>query len=587
MVDGERGLRGGRRRWAIVGASVLALVIAGCSGGGDSEDAGGAGVVPSPAPGAGPSPSPGPAPVTTQTANFPETPEAAQFLTMATFGPTEADVEHLTQVGYSAWFREQFNLPITPIASTLNGDADFNDTLNGWWNNTVYGQDQLRQRMAFALSQIFVASGEGQLGGRGQVMARYMDIMQEGAFGTYRQVLGDVTYSPAMGIYLTYLGNEKANPNTGSVPDENYSREVMQLFSIGLLELNRDGTLRLDPQQQPIETYDNEDIEELAKVFTGLWWNGLDFRRQGGQVTPQIELQPMQMNEEAHSDAQKSFLDLTIPAGTSGADSVDQALDHLADHPNVAPFISQLLIQRFVKSNPSAAYTDRVAVAFETGAYELPDGTMIGSGERGDFRAVLPAILLDREALDVSTDFDPVAGKIREPVVRFAHWARLFDINSANADEYGYVRDLSRSDRLNQQPYKSRSVFNFYRPGYVAPGTETAAAGLVAPELQIWDSNSAIGYANFMQTLVTRTSQDGPFTPNYDDELALLADDPDRLIEHVRVYLLGGRMRDETRARMLEAMAFITNNDPDLEALRKVQAVVLLAVTSPEFIVQY
>lgn len=516
--------------------------------------------------------------------------EASRFLVSATFGPTQADIDHLTRIGYSAWFREQFALPSTTIASTLPLDAEYNDTLDGWWTSAVYGRDQLRQRAAFALSQIFVISAEGSLFNRGQAMAAYMDILQRGAFAHYEELLTDITYSPAMGIYLTYIGNRKASPDGRSVPDENYAREILQLFSIGLVELNPDGSPRLDQQGRSIETFDNMDVTELAKVFTGLWWAEREFRRDQNDVTPLVELQPMVMSEADHASEQKQFLDLTIPAGASGEESIALTMAHLADHPNTAPFISRQLIQRFVTSNPSPAYVARVAAAFDAGIYVLPDGGPVGDGQRGDMRAVLAAILLDEEALDLDNRADPQFGKLREPVVMFAHWARVFRTNSADGSQWRTTRQLYRPDRLNQQPYRAPSVFNFYRPGYVAPGSQTAAAGLVAPELQITHSNSIVGFVNFMDTLVRRTPDnvgDAPvFIPDYSRETPI-ASDPEALVDRLDLVLTSNRMRPSTRQRILDAMAFVDASDPDVLATRRVQIAVLMTVTSPEFMVQF
>ncbi|MCG8443677.1 MAG: DUF1800 domain-containing protein, partial [Caulobacterales bacterium] len=217
-------------------AVIVALAAASCTDGGSQE---GRGVV-SGSPGGAPPPA-------TATGDQPTELEAASFLSAATFGPTRAEIDHLVNIGYSAWFREQYAVPMTAVTTTVPLEADFDDTVDGWWRNTVYGRDQLRQRAAFALSQIFVVSGaDGDLRSRGHAFARYIDLMQESAFASYRDVLEEVTYSPAMGVYLTYIGNEKADPDKGSVPDENYAREVMQLFSIGVVELNSDGTERLD-----------------------------------------------------------------------------------------------------------------------------------------------------------------------------------------------------------------------------------------------------------------------------------------------------------------------------------------------------
>lgn len=526
---------------------------------------------------------------TIEQANFPAPQEASKFLAAATFGPTQDEVDRLVNIGYSAWFRRELDRSIRRIVPRLPSDADYDDTQIYWWRNAVFGDDQLRQRMAFALSQIMVISAN-DLGNRGYAMGRYMDILQENAFGNFGELLSDVTYSPAMGTYLTYIGNQKANPNNGSVPDENYAREVMQLFTIGLVELNRDGTERTNAQGEPIESYDNTDITELAKVFTGLWWGDLEFRRNRGDVDDAIEVLPMDMSDEDHSPEPKTFLGLAIPAGTPGDESIRLALEHLTNHANTGPFIGRQLIQRFVTSNPSPAYIERVALAFEVGVAELPDGTMVGQGRRGDLTATLAAVLFDPEALNSSAQTNPAFGKLREPVVMFAHWARAFDVNAANPDPWFTTRTLNRPDRLNQQPFRSPSVFNFYRPGYVAAGTITAGQGLVAPELQIVDANSIVGFANFMASVVQRTDSNtgdqNTFIPDYSDELALL-ETPDAVLDRLNIELMGGAMRPETRARIVAAIDSISDNNEEREALRKVQAAVLIGVTSPEFMAQF
>ncbi len=556
-----------RRVVGVMFLSLTALVAAACSdsGGGDS---GGQGI---------------------EQANFPTQGEASKFLASATFGPTQEEVDRLVRIGYSSWFRRELDASIRRIVPRLPADADYDDTQVQWWRNAVFGEDQLRQRMAFALSQIMVISAN-DLGNRGYAMGRYMDILQEDAFGNFGELLSDVTYSPAMGTYLTYIGNQKANPNNGSVPDENYAREVMQLFTIGLVELNRNGTERTDSQGQPIETYDNTDITELAKVFTGLWWGDLEFRRNRGDVNDAIEVLPMAMSEADHSSEPKTFLGLAIPAGTSGEESIRLALEHLTNHSNTGPFIGRQLIQRFVTSNPSPAYVERVALAFEVGVAELPDGSMVGEGARGDLTATLAAVLFDPEALPATAPNNPSFGKLREPVVMFAHWARAFDVNAANPDPWFPARTLNRPDRLNQQPFRSPSVFNFYRPGYVAAGTVTAGQGLVAPELQIVDANSIVGYANFMASVVQRrddnTGDQNTFIPDYSDELALL-ETPDALLDRLNLELMGGEMRPETRARIVEAMNAVSDNNAEREARRKVEAAVLIGVTSPEFMSQF
>ena len=516
--------------------------------------------------------------------------DAARFLMRATFGPTPESIAELMNQGYSYWVQNQLSMPITLYTAEMLPDpSSTGDTTNDqgaailFWQKAIAGQDQLRQRVAFALSEILVVSMEsGELRNRGHLMANYMDIMQAGAFGNYRDTLEAVTYSPAMGIYLTYLGNEPYDPETDVVPDENYAREIMQLFTIGLLELNRDGTPVQGTGGSLIETYDNTDVTGLANVFTGLWWSGLPFRR--GRVDETHEIQPLQMNEAFHSTQAKTFLGTTIPEGTSGEASIGLALDQLFNHDNAAPFICRQLIQKLVTSNPAPAYIERVVTAFESGFYQFPNGQSIGSGQRGHLAPVIAAILLDPEALGSGNSNAGQFGKIREPVVRFAHWARAFDAQLSSDEMRTSLVNTSAPTALNQQAYRSPSVFNFFRPGYVAAGTLTANAGLVAPELQITHASSVIGYLNFMNTFVRQTR--GRLTTDYSTETAL-ADNPGQLAEHLNLILMAGRMRPETRAAMIAAINSVSNESNESERrILQVQAALSIAVASSEFLVQ-
>ena len=299
-----------------------------------------------------------------------------------------------------------------------------------------------------------------------------------------------------MGIYLSHLGNKKADALTGAVPDENYAREVMQLFTIGLIQLNIDGTPAL-VNGQPVETYTNADITGLARVFTGWSWaaTGTTQRRVSGLGWSPIPAAHRQADEDVSANIMKpeakAFLGITIPAGTSGEQSLTLALDRLFNHPNLCPFIGRQLIQRFVTSNPSAAYTGRVAAACVNN----------GQGARGDMKAIIRAILLDAEARDASKLADPQWGKVREPVLRLSNWARCFKATSTSGN--WTIRNLdSASFSLGQQPWRAPSVFNFFRPGYVPPNTAIATAGLVAPEFQLIGETAVAGYTNYMQSVV-------------------------------------------------------------------------------------
>ena len=364
--------------------------------------------------------------------------EAANFLLQATFGPTEQSIAELRSLGYSDWFKKQIDTDIDwyiddaqrAEANSVSNMDRGRFTFNFWMEKAVYGQDQLRQRAVFALSEIIPsATNQEPLWRKTQLHATFKDHFQVRAFGNYRDLLEDVTYSPLMGNWLTYAGNMKANPVTGSQPDENYAREILQLFSIGLVELNNDGTVKTN-NGEPIETYTQADIVELAKIFTGLYWAGARFGAYPGQHTrlPQDTL-PMEMHNEFHSEGAKTFLGQTVPEFDDGNRSISSALDIIFNHSNVAPFIASQLIQRFTTSDPSSGYVSRVATTFNDGTYILPDGSRVGNGERGHLVPVLAAVLFDQEARGSNrfnnNNFGRSWGKIREPIIRLMHWMRV------------------------------------------------------------------------------------------------------------------------------------------------------------------
>jgi len=568
------------------------LLLAGC---GESD---GSSSSPPPAP---PPPAPPPPQGVTEA-------EASRFLSHSTFGPSMAEIEAVSASGLETWFLAEQTKPASlhldyTLSQFQNGtylDANNNTLFEvavaptvSFWQAAIEGDDQLRQRMAFALSQILVVSDRNDiLAFAPHIRAHYMDILTEGAFGNYRDLLEDITYSPAMAIFLTYLANVKGDPVTGRVPDENYARELMQLFTIGLVELNADGTTRLDGSGEQIELYDNDDITELAKVFTGLSFKGGTFFPRFELVPPDALYTPLEIYPAFHSDLEKSFLNTTIPPNTGAAESIDIALDALFNHPNLPPFVSRQLIQRFVTSDPDPAYVQRVAAAFISGSYTLPDQTIVGAGVRGDLWATLAAILFDQEAIGAATLSDAEFGKVREPVIRFAHWARAFNVSNIDPSNEVLLLDSSNPQFLAQHPYRAPSVFNFYRPGYIAPGTATGAAELTAPELQIVSAASIVGYANTLTQFalgesVKRDAGVASFQPDYATEFGL-ANDAAALVDHLDLLLTSETMSAETRARILEALnqVPIDQADPDEGRGLRVFLAVLMAVTSPDYIVQ-
>ncbi len=507
----------------------------------------------------------------------PSATEASRLLAQATFGPSKEDINHVIEIGIPAWFNEQFAKPqnlhlyymnaaqrSVPVDERLGQDEFF----ESFWRQVVTGDDQLRQRVAFALSQIFVISYQNstlEYNARG--VAHYYDVLAAHAFGNFRDLLEQVTLHPMMGRYLDALGNRKTDGTR--VPNENYAREIMQLFTIGLSELNQDGSEVIPAAA----TYTIDDIKGLAKVFTGWSWAGAD-KSDGrfygwGEQDPNRDWLPMQMYPQFHETLEKTFLGVTIPAYTSGEESLRIALDTLFNHPNVGPFIARELIQRLVTSNPSNAYIGRVAAAFADN----------GQGVRGDMKAVVIAILLDDEARTVPTSVN--AGKLREPVIRLANWMRAFHATSRSGKfQMGSMDDPLRG--LAQTPMRSPSVFNFFRPGYIPPNTGIATAGLVAPEMQITDVTSVTGYLNFIRDAIAYgAGQSDDITADYSYELSL-ANDPNRLVDYIDLLLLQNQMSSTLRTQILTAI----NSNPTNSNANRVNIAIFLTMASPEYIVQ-
>jgi uncharacterized protein (DUF1800 family) len=428
------------------------------------------------------------------------------------------------------------------------------------WRKFIAAPDQLRVRAAFAYSEIFVV-GVSALTFSWPLFgaASFMDTLSDHAFGTFRAMLEGVTRHIAMGSMLTYRGNQKDDPKTGRHPDENYAREVMQLFTIGLYELNPDGSVKLRGGR-PIETYNNEDVEGLAKVFTGWDLNG-------GEQDVAFVRRPMALNPTQHSMAEKRFLGTVIPAGTGGEASLRHAMDTLCAHPNVGPFIGRQLIQRLVTSNPSPAYVARISAVFSDD----------GKGVRGNLGAVLRAILLDTEARDADLA-QPGWGKIREPIVRFAAWARAFGAHSVNG-KWSMPDTTDNTVRLAQSPMRSGSVFNFFRPRYSPPASPIAQHQWVAPELQITDETSVAGYLNFVAIYVDRGWED--LQTDYAAEAAI-AGDTAALVDRVVLLMAGDAFSPATAGAIAQAVATI----PAARPRDRVRAAVTLVAAAPEYLVQ-
>ncbi len=471
------------------------------------------------------------------------------------------------------------------------------------WNQLFTGADQMRKRMTLALSEFFVASLQSaEFDWRSQAYAAWWDMLARNAFGNYRQLLQDVTLNPAMGYYLNTKGNQKENPATGRVPDENYAREVMQLFSIGLYQLNLDGTEKTGANGQKIDVYTQSDVTNLARVFTGY-----DFDESVGRFAPRkaddsgfesytllnkdFARRNMSFNASKHSNLAATFLGTSIAANTAGPVALATAMDTLFNHPNTAPFFCKQMIQRLVTSNPSAAYVGRVAAAFVNN----------GSGVRGDLKAVWSAILLDPEARDLAAPGTAGFGKLREPIVRFVQWGRSFGFNSASGG-WKMFETSSASESLGQSPLRSPSVFNFFRPGFVPPGTALASSKATAPEFQLVNESTVGGYLNYMEIVqfvgiyvASPPGAPNPFagpyvqdiTASFTPELAI-ATDAAALVARINLILCAGRLSAPTVATMVNALNAtpLTAASSADDKLNRVRGAVLMALACAEYLIQ-
>jgi uncharacterized protein (DUF1800 family) len=546
------------RNFSNAGAALATAFLAACGGGGESAPTNGS------PPAAG---SPPPAAPPTEK-------EAQKFTSQAVLSTQPADIALIQEKGFNSWLDTQFALPQTKSRWQWLVDMGFNvianqNSQNGFdqviWMKLLSSPDELRQRMTLALSQIIVIGIDGlPIQFRQFAAAYYWDILEDNAFGNYRTILDKISTSVAMGAYLTFRGNQKAD-NSGRVPDENYARELLQLFTIGLYELNLDGTLKL-VNGKPDETYSQDDISNLARVFTG--W---DYANTVNTTADRNGI-PMVLTASRHSPEAKVFLGKTIPAGTDGVSSMKQALDHIFAHPTVAPFISKQLIQRFVSSNPSPAYVQRVATIFNNN----------GSGVRGDLKAVLRAILTDTDATTISTS--NTNGKLKEPLLRFLQWAKTFGAttNTTVAADQWKIGNLSDpATRLGQSPGRSTSVFNFFRPGYVPPASQFANLKLTAPEFQITHESSVVGYLNFMQSTITNGIAD--VKPNYSPWLSKTSDTV-ALVAELNKLLAASSLSATTQSSIATAVASIANIT-DADKTKRVQAAIFLVMASPEYLV--
>ncbi len=491
--------------------------------------------------------------------------DASRFLSQASFFYTEELVDSLANADYQGWIDQQIALPITYITPIFweefeEADSIYNANVGsdyygpsdlhfnyGWWTTTMTAEDQLRHRVALALSQIFVISGESDLGAFGEGLAGFYDKLLEGAFGNFRDILEDVTYHPTMGYYLSHLNNHKTTGNLR--PDENYAREIMQLFTIGLYELNNDGTLVIQ-NGAPVPTYDQDDVKEFAKVFTGLRGGGWDHESNntgipnfGVGIFSISKTDAMVPDESQHEPGVKNLLyGETTNSNTNG--DIEAALDNLFEHPNVGPFISRRLIQRLIKSNPSPDYINRVATVFNSDS----------NGQRGNMAEVIKAILMDQEARDASYQLSPDAGRMKEPIVRFAQVVGTLDKDNASGNYWN--NGFNFRNGVSQHPMQSPSVFNFYLPDF----EPAELNGLFAPEFQIFNTRTSINWANYVHDWIvweTLFYDWEEFTPNvyvdytnYNQDILQL----EEFINHFDKMFTHGTLDDFTRQEIRDAV---------------------------------
>jgi uncharacterized protein (DUF1800 family) len=529
--------------------------------------------------------------------------DAVRLLQQASFGPTTASIDSLAATTNAAWIDQQIALPWgASFVPYVDGKFALGEDYrpkgskysNNWpayrfWSTAASANDQLRRRVGFALHEIFVVStADSNLYYHGRAYANYLDLLNKHALGNFRNLIEDIALSPVMGIYLSHMRNPKEDPVTGRLPDENFARELMQLFTIGLHELNPDGTVKTGADGKPVETYGNADVMALAKVFTGWSWGFPDnelttnnFRWGNPDYSStkdrRIDLQRMKNYPGQHSTAEKKLFAgkpwaVTIPANGTPDSDLRIALDTLFNHPNVGPFIGRQLIQRLVTSNPSPAYVGRVAAAFNNN----------GRGVRGDMAAVVRAILLDTEARATP----PAAAKLREPALRITQWMRAFGATSPSGD-FMVTGDL---DPLGQRIYAPPSVFSYFRPGYVPAGTALASAGATAPEFQIVNEGSTAAWVNLARNMAGNgigwngSSHDLLSTMTTATSLVSTGN-VSALIEHLNLLLFAGTMSAELKFDILDAVSGVAGSDANSHAYRA-RIALFMALASPEYLVQ-
>lgn len=532
---------------------------------------------------------------------------AARFLSHAGFGGDMDDIDAILSVGYEQWIDNQVALPASDYLMELEDiwtiifDAQLaygipEDDIFGpyhphfsytWFEHLMTEDDQFRQKISYVLSQIFVVSINSDLRDWAYALASYYDIFQTHGLGNYKDLLTDISLHPTMGFYLSHFENPKTDEPNNIHPDENYAREIMQLFSIGLYELNLDGSYKLDSNGDQIPTYDNDDIKELAKVFTGLgaggiqdwvdWTNGQPVWNLGIYATDRTV--PMAMYETEHEPGPKVLFggSHTIPAGQTGMEDIEEAIDVIFNHANVGPFMAKKMIQRMIKSNPSPEYIARAAAVFNNN----------GQGVRGDMLAFIKAILLDPEARNCDALEVNNPGRLREPMMRVTALLKAFPLTT-EGNNY-WEAGVQFNNDMSQQVLASPTVFNFYLPDYQPIG-EIEEAGLVAPEFQIFNSRTSIGYINKMHAstiwdyMLSDWEDDDIFgsnTVSLDDDFlsnAIVNDGIEKFLNDIDITLGLGQISDDTRDLIRQAAVDLNWND-----IHDARIMLYILLISPDF----
>jgi uncharacterized protein (DUF1800 family) len=556
---------------------------------------------------------------------------AARFLAQATFGGTPEEIDALARrlqaspkTAFADWIDDQMKRPVTPTDLSLNVfrtafPPDY--PRSGYRHHTndaaavraslMISDDQLelRRKVAYVLSQIFVVSDHNtNLISSPEGMCEFDDILVKDAFGPFLTVLSDVTYDPVMLEYLTLLGSAKAGfYNPGSRPDENYAREVMQLFTIGLVKLNLDGTVVTDAKGRAIPTYDQPTITEVARAFTGLILpTAMTEALAGPADLKTMDLTGIDLSgdkkfhlvvvkkghprlgrdaidEKHHDTGAKSFLGATLPAGQTTEQDINQTLAILARHPNTAPFLAKAMIQHLATSNPSPDYVKRVSLAF--------------LNNQGSIGALVKAVLLDPEARNPAEAKSDQFGKLREPWLRYTQLARAFKAERADTAPYVPAVKNYLLARLGEFPFAAPSVFNFYLPTYQSPGVvaqrnrgaSDAKTLVVDPEFEIMDSNTAFTLPNLFLDILDEKGGKGAKaqlpTLNLAPQMAL-ADDPKALVDNVDLLLTAGMMSDRTRSIITQAVAELAPVDNDTVRRERAKLAIYLTLLSPDYAVQ-